>query len=177
MDAQPADDVRGLRPGRDEVIALGPADGLPLSGIRVVGLSPPADRPARETAAALADTAGPGPHRILGRDAVALWWAVDRPESVVSLVLEAPTALHEEPLDEDLIARLPGCEVPVLVLFGHADPQAHRGRAYRRLLPRCTYALVHGAGADVRRDRPAQYARVVGDFLARDVLFAIGGDA
>jgi pimeloyl-ACP methyl ester carboxylesterase len=141
----------------------------------LVEASPPAGAPAREVAAALADSVGPGPHRLVGRDAVALRWAVDRPESVVSLVLEAPTTLHAESPDEDLIARMPGCEVPVLVLFGHADPQAHRGRAYRRLLPRCTYALIHGAGTDVRRDRPEQYARVVGDFLARDVLFAIGG--
>jgi pimeloyl-ACP methyl ester carboxylesterase len=161
----------------ETVVVLGSADGLSLTGFRVLVPSPPAEGPPREAAAALADSVGPGPYRLVGRDAVALWWALDRPESVVSLVLEAPTALHGESPDEDLIARMPGCEVPVLVLFGHADPQAHRGRAYRRLLPRCTYALVHGAGTDLRRDRPDRYARVVEDFLTRDVLFSIGGPA
>jgi pimeloyl-ACP methyl ester carboxylesterase len=144
----------------DAVVVLGSADGLPLDGYRILH-TPPAD----------------GRYRLIGSDATALRQAVEHPGSVISLVLEAPTALHDGPPDEALIALMPTCPVPVLVLYGHADPQAHRGRAYRRLLPHCTYALVHGAGADVRRDRPAQYARVVRDFLARDVLFAIGGSA
>lgn len=144
----------------DTVVVLGSADGLALAGYRVLDAPPAAQR-----------------YRLIGRDAAALRLAVAHPQSVVSLVLEAPTALHDGPPDEDLIARMPGCEVPVLVVFGHADPHAARGRAYRRLLPRCTYALIHGAGADVRHDRPAQYARVLRDFLARDVLFAIGGTA
>jgi pimeloyl-ACP methyl ester carboxylesterase len=68
-----------------------------------------------------------------------------------------------------LQAALDGLDVPTLVLFGTRDgliaPES--GRAYKRLIPRCTLAYVYDAAHDVAADRPEAFAGLVVDFLAR----------
>ncbi len=77
--------------------------------------------------------------------------------------------------DQALADRLPGCPVRTLVLFGDRDgivpPQ--NGRTYRRLMPNCSYVLVHDAAHDIQGDRAEAFADVAGDFLARGWQFLI----
>jgi pimeloyl-ACP methyl ester carboxylesterase len=77
--------------------------------------------------------------------------------------------------DENVAVRLPSCQVPTLVLFGNRDGivPAENGRTFRRLLPNCTYLLVHDAAHDIQGDRPEAFAETVGDFLKRGLLFLI----
>ncbi|HTW12950.1 MAG TPA: alpha/beta fold hydrolase [Solirubrobacteraceae bacterium] len=71
--------------------------------------------------------------------------------------------------EEALRTALHGLDVPTLVLYGTLDglmpPES--GREYKRLLPRCTFALVHDSAHEVARDRPEAFADLVSDFLAR----------
>lgn len=77
--------------------------------------------------------------------------------------------------DPDLAARLPELAVRTLVLFGDRDgvipPQ--NGRTWRRLLPNCSFILVHDAAHDIQRDRPEAFAEVTGDWLARGWQFLL----
>lgn len=77
--------------------------------------------------------------------------------------------------DDDVAARLPDCHIPTLVLFGDRDGivPAENGRAFRKLMPSCTYLLVHQAAHDIQGDRPEAFAETVGDFLDRGLLFLI----
>ena len=71
--------------------------------------------------------------------------------------------------DLELRAALDGLDVVTLIVFGLLDGliPAQTGRAYRRLLPRSTYALVYDAAHEVARDRPEAFVDLVGDFLER----------
>ena len=77
--------------------------------------------------------------------------------------------------DHDLAERLPGCAVRTLVLFGDRDGviPPENGRTYRRLLPNCSFQLVHQAAHSIQGDRPEAFADDVGDFLARGWMFLV----
>lgn len=77
--------------------------------------------------------------------------------------------------DDEVAARLPSCHVPTLVVFGDRDGivPAENGRTFRRLMPNCTYLLIHDAAHDIQGDRPEAFAETVSDFLTRGVLFLI----
>jgi pimeloyl-ACP methyl ester carboxylesterase len=77
--------------------------------------------------------------------------------------------------DQELADRLPALGVRTLVLFGDRDGviPPHNGRTWRRLLPNCSYILVHQAAHDIQGDRAEAFAEVVGDWLARGWQFLI----
>jgi pimeloyl-ACP methyl ester carboxylesterase len=118
--------------------------------------------------------------------------ALQAPERVRTLVLEAPGAFHPEgarmpsshPLvvrlrgparDPELERRLRGLTTPTLVVFGTRDEviAPAMGRVYRALLPNGHLVLVYDAGHGVSTDRPEAYAEVVLDFLERHDAFVI----
>jgi len=77
--------------------------------------------------------------------------------------------------DDEVAALLPECAVRTLVLFGDEDgivPPAN-GRIFRRLMPNCTYVLVHDAAHDIQGDRAEAFADIVGDFLDRGLQFLL----
>ena len=63
----------------------------------------------------------------------ALWLALQAPERVLALVLEAPAAIRPDNRDADLERRLPGLATPTLVLFGTGDDviAPAMGRVYK----------------------------------------------
>jgi pimeloyl-ACP methyl ester carboxylesterase len=77
--------------------------------------------------------------------------------------------------DQELADQLPALTVRTLVLFGDRDgiipPQ--NGRTWRRLLPNCSFILVHDAAHDIQGDRAEAFADVVGDWLARGWQFLL----
>ena len=77
--------------------------------------------------------------------------------------------------DSELADRLPEVSIRTLVLFGDRDGivPAENGRTYRRLMPNCSYVLVHDAAHDIQGDRPEAFADVAGDFLARGWQFLL----
>jgi pimeloyl-ACP methyl ester carboxylesterase len=77
--------------------------------------------------------------------------------------------------DQELADRLPEVGVRTLVLFGDRDGiiPAENGRTYRRLMPNCSYILVHDAAHDIQGDRPEAFAETAGDFLARGWQFLV----
>jgi pimeloyl-ACP methyl ester carboxylesterase len=123
----------------------------------------------------------------------ALWLALQAPERVRALVLEAPAAIRQEgaqspsgppPLvqrlrgpdrDAELESRLPGLAVPTLVLFGTLDTviSPAMGRVYKDLIPGCHLVFVYDAAHAISTDRPEAFEDVVGDFLERHEAFVI----
>jgi pimeloyl-ACP methyl ester carboxylesterase len=102
-----------------------------------------------------------------GGDA-ALRLALDMPEAIEALILEAPAP----PADVDRLAAL---NVPTLVVYGTRDtvvPPAS-GRVYREILPNCNYVLVYDAGHDIAADRPEAFVSLVADFLERREAFIV----
>lgn len=81
--------------------------------------------------------------------------------------------------DEQLAGRLAECPVRTLVVFGDDDgiTPAHNGRHFRRLMPNCSYVLVHQAAHDIQADRPEAFADLVGDFLARGWAFLLSEES
>jgi pimeloyl-ACP methyl ester carboxylesterase len=77
--------------------------------------------------------------------------------------------------DQELADRLPEVAVRTLVLFGDRDGiiPAENGRTFRRLMPNCSYILVHDAAHDIQGDRPEAFAEIAGDFLARGWQFLL----
>jgi pimeloyl-ACP methyl ester carboxylesterase len=77
--------------------------------------------------------------------------------------------------DQELADQLPGLTVRTLVLFGDRDgiiaPQ--NGRTWRRLLPNCSFILVHDAAHDIQGDRAEAFTDVVSDWLARGWQFLL----
>lgn len=68
----------------------------------------------------------------------------------------------------DLSARLPGIEIPVLLVWGSADPLfplEHATRAHR-LLPDSRLVVIEGAGHTPEAERPEQFNKALLDFLA-----------
>ena len=122
----------------------------------------------------------------------ALWMAMQAPERLLALVLEAPGAFREEgalpatnhPLvlrvrrparDPELEARLRTLATPTLVLFGTRDDviSPSMGRIYKELLPNGHLVFVYDAGHGISTDRPEAYTEVVLDFLERHEAFVI----
>jgi pimeloyl-ACP methyl ester carboxylesterase len=77
--------------------------------------------------------------------------------------------------DEALESRMPGLQVPVLVLFGTLDQliPPEMGRLYCEKLPNCHLVLVYDAGHAVDADRPEAFVSVVGDFLQHHEAFLV----
>jgi pimeloyl-ACP methyl ester carboxylesterase len=77
--------------------------------------------------------------------------------------------------DPELEARMPGIEVPVLVVLGTADPlfPPEIGREYARLLPRCHLVFLYDAAHAADADRPEAFAALVDDFLDRKGEFLV----
>jgi len=122
----------------------------------------------------------------------ALWLALQAPERVLALVLEAPGAFRPDgarmpsnhPLvvrlrgparDPELQRRLRGLATPTLVLFGTRDDviAPSMGRIYKELLPNGHLVFVYDAGHGISTDRPEAYTEVVVDFLERHEAFVI----
>lgn len=152
----------------------GPALELLAADFRVITVELPGGQDPGELAAgvgALATGLGLDGYHLLGASAggaVALRAALRAPGRVRSLILAAPAG-------EPDAARLAGCGVRTLVLFGTRDAvQApETGRVYRRLMPNCTLQYVYDAGHAIAADRPAAFADVTGDFLRRGLRFLI----
>jgi pimeloyl-ACP methyl ester carboxylesterase len=128
---------------------------------------------------------------------VALWLALQQPEQVLALVLEAPAAIrpagHQLPPTLDakhrtLVTRLRGPDrdfqleaamrnlpTPTLVLFGTHDQNMppELGHHYKELLPNCHLVFVYDAGHRISVDRPEAVADVTADFLERHEAFVI----
>jgi pimeloyl-ACP methyl ester carboxylesterase len=77
--------------------------------------------------------------------------------------------------DQALESRLPGLQVPVLVLFGTLDRMIppEMGRLYCEKLPNCHLVLVYDAGHAVDADRPEAFVSVVEDFLQHHEGFLV----
>ena len=77
--------------------------------------------------------------------------------------------------DEALESRMPGLQVPVLVLFGTKDRMIppEMGRLYCEKLPNCHLILVYDAGHAVDADRPEAFVSVVSDFLQHHEAFLV----
>ena len=122
----------------------------------------------------------------------ALWMAMQAPERLLALVLEAPAAFREEgarpatnhPLvlrvrrparDPELEAGVRMLATPTLVLFGTRDDviSPSMGRIYKELLPNGHLVFVYDAGHGISTDRPEAYTEVVLDFLDRHEAFVI----
>jgi pimeloyl-ACP methyl ester carboxylesterase len=79
------------------------------------------------------------------------------------------------PRDEALESRMPGLNVPVLVLFGTMDRMIppEMGRLYCEKLPNCHLILMYDAGHEVDADRPEAFVSVVSDFLQHHEAFLV----
>jgi pimeloyl-ACP methyl ester carboxylesterase len=173
------------------------------------------------------DAIGLDRYHLLGTSfggATAAHLALARPDSVISMVLEAPAAFRQDsrnpaeippdqmlgafrthpervpaflPPDPEVMARtwpfverllgsrpeydqeladqLPGLTVRTLVLFGDRDGiiAPVNGRTWRRLLPNCSFILVHDAAHDIQGDRAEAFSDVVSDWLARGWQFLL----
>ena len=106
--------------------------------------------------------------------ATALALALEAPERVRALVLEAPPAVG----DTGLEGRLQNVAVPTLVLFGTGDTAASPdvGRVYRQRIPNAHLVFVYAANRAISADRPEAFADVVADFVERHEAFVIRRD-
>jgi pimeloyl-ACP methyl ester carboxylesterase len=107
--------------------------------------------------------------------ATALSLALQQPERVLALVLEAPTAIRPDARDPALERRLPSLAAPTLVLFGTRDlevPPA-MGRLYKELIAGSHLVFVYDAAHAIGAERPEAFAEVVADFLERHEAFVI----
>lgn len=102
-----------------------------------------------------------------GGDA-ALAAALDAPDKIDALILEAPSA----PVDAQALAAL---QVPTLVVYGTQDSTVAptTGRVFREKLPNCNFVLVYKAGHQVAEDRPEAFASLVADFVERRDAFIV----
>jgi len=107
--------------------------------------------------------------------AAALRLALQAPERVRALVLEAPAALRPADRDADLARRLPDVATPTLILLGTRDDAvlAATGRSYKALIPGSHLVFVYEAGHAIGADRPEAFAEVVADFVERRDAFVI----
>jgi len=112
----------------------------------------------------------------------ALWLAMEQPERVLALVLEAPLAIRPdgaEPRDAELERRLADLTTPTLALFGTTDTviPPETGRLYPKLMPNGHLVFVYDAAHTISADRPEAFAEVVTDFLERHEAFIISRTA
>jgi pimeloyl-ACP methyl ester carboxylesterase len=90
---------------------------------------------------------------------------------VDAVVLLAPVATLEAALGE--------LQVPVLALFGTADPvtPTSAARLYRAILPNCNVVMVYDAAHAMDAERPEAVAAVVADFLERRESFIVSRES
>jgi pimeloyl-ACP methyl ester carboxylesterase len=160
---------------------LTPAHDLLARRFRVIAFEVPGfgQSPEEVLAATMAraiDALGLGTFNLMGTSLggkTALWLALQAPERVLALVLEAPAAIPDR--DAELESRLPGLATPALVLHGTLDPviAPAMGRVYKELMPGCHLVFVYDAGHAISTERPEAFAEVVGDFLERHEAFVI----
>ena len=104
---------------------------------------------------------------VWGGDA-ALALALDAPDQVDAVILEAPSA----PAQWEALSTL---QVPVLVVYGTQDATVDptTGRLFREKAPNCHFVLVYRAGHQVATDRPEAFASLVADFVDRRDAFIV----
>jgi pimeloyl-ACP methyl ester carboxylesterase len=168
------------------LVHLHDADGLRLTPahevlschVHVVAVELPASGPLASIVARAITTLGLQTVNLMATSpaaTAALELALQAPERVLALVLEAPAAIRPERHDAELERRLAGLATPTLVLFGTEDTVAApaMGRVYKALIPNAHLVFVYAAGHAISMDRPAAFAEVVGDFLERHEAFVI----
>jgi pimeloyl-ACP methyl ester carboxylesterase len=163
-------------------LSLTPAHDLLARRFRVVLLEvPELDRSAELASTTLATAVrrmGAVTFNLMGSSfssTAALSLALQEPQRVSALVLEAPTAIRPETRGVELERRLADVAPPTLVLFGTADdavPPA-MGRVYKERIPSCHLVFVYDAAHAISTDRPEAFAEVVADFLERREAFVI----
>ena len=112
--------------------------------------------------------------------ALALQFALDRPNEIHSLILLAPTVLTPNGqanagVDAALVERLGQLKPPILACFGTKDTIApvEAARHYRERMPGCNLVLIYDAGYGMETERPEAVASLVLDFLERRDLFLV----
>jgi pimeloyl-ACP methyl ester carboxylesterase len=158
-------------------VRLTPAHDLLSRHFRVVAFETPGSGASPELASTMAHavrTLGLDTFNLMGTSLgseTALRLALQAPERVLALVLEAPTALR----DTDLENRLRGLATPTLVLLGTRDTVVApaTGRVYKALMPDGHLVYVYDAGHAIGAERPEAFAEVVTDFLERHEAFVI----
>ena len=105
---------------------------------------------------------------------LALWQAIDAPESVDALVLLSPAASGFTS-DPELERRLGEIQAPTLILIGTNDTTIppETGRLYVERLPNCYYTLVYDAGHAIAAERPDALLAAVCDFVERRGTFIV----
>jgi pimeloyl-ACP methyl ester carboxylesterase len=154
---------------------------------------------------------------------IALWLAVQRPDLVAQLVLEAPAGMRTkgvgglpadpaererklyavperapknpryaemapgngkaageymgaDPLDAELLKRLPEIRARTLLLFGTKEeivPAADAGQRLQAGIPNAHLSYIYNAAHAVEFDQPERVARLVGAFLERGEAFVV----
>lgn len=101
---------------------------------------------------------------------VALRVALEAPELIGQLVLEAPQGV-----EDDVVERLPEIAAWTLVLLGTRDRVVPTsiGRTLKHGLQHTYLMYVYDAGNDIETDQPERYDRVVREFLKRGEAFII----
>ena len=168
------------------LVHVHPADGLRLTPahdllcgrFRVVALEMPEGPSPEQTLARAIATLGIDTFNLVGTSfggPAALRLALDDPQRVLALVLEAPVATSPDNRDGDLERRLATLATPTLVLFGTMDAVAPPavGRVYKALMPNCHLVFVYAAAHAISAERPEAFAEVVVDFLERHEAFVI----
>lgn len=142
---------------------------------RIDGIPPPEDSPSgRALALAVADYAEKfgKPVDVLGcssSGAVALWLAIERPQLIDHLVLEAP---GEDPA---LLERLGEVRQPTLILHGTEDRTVVKEsmQLLKSRLPRAFLVYVWDAAHDIEVDQPERMLALVRSFLERSDAFMV----
>jgi pimeloyl-ACP methyl ester carboxylesterase len=162
-------------------LRLTPAHDLLARRFRVVVLEVPEIDRSAELASTLATAVrrmGAVSFNLMGSSfssTAALSLALQEPQRVSALVLEAPTVLRPQARDVELERRLADLAMPTLVLFGTADGAVSptMGRVYKERIPSCHLVFVYAAAHAISTDRPEAFAEVVADFLERREAFVI----
>lgn len=162
-------------------LRLTPAHDLLCRHFRVVAFEMPGFGQSPETMALAIKNLGLDTFNLMGTSfggKTALWLALQAPERVLALVLEAPAAIRQEDA-EDLESRLASLAAPTLVLFGTRDSviAPAMGRVYKALMPNCHLVFVYDAAHAISADRPEAFTEVVVDFLERHEAFVISRTA
>src|SRR5713226_3679942 len=159
-------------------LRLTPAHDLLCLRFRVVAFEMPEPGPSlASTMAQAIRSLGLDTFNLMGASSAsstALRLALQAPERVLALVLEAP-GVPEPDRDADLESRLPGLATPTLVLCGTGDRGVAPalGRVYKELMPNGHLVFVYDAAQAIGADRPEEFAEVVADFLERREAFVI----
>lgn len=104
----------------------------------------------------------------------ALRLALQAPERVRALVLEAPATIPAPDRETELERRLPALATPTLILLGTRDDQPPAmGRVCKELIPGSHLVYVYDAAHAISVDRPEAFAEVVADFVERHDAFVI----